>query len=134
MADKATATVDTRWQQVKKQVSKVAREEVQKATDQRFARMEQEMITILDTRDASLRMRIQYKADLAVSQAQEDLEGAKAVWDENLHTVRRTLATDFAADWANIQNNMADLRTTTATAAQRMNERPASRRPARQGG
>ena len=80
-------------------------------------------MTTLDARDASLHMRIQDKADLAVSQAQEDLEGAKAVWNESLHAVRRTLATDMAADRASAQGDMADLRTTTATAAQRLNER-----------
>ena len=51
------------------------------------------------------------------------MEGAKAVWNENLHAVRRTLATDMAADRANMQSDMADLRATTAAAAQRMNER-----------
>ena len=98
MADKATAAVGARWPQVNKRVSKAAREEVQKTTDQRLAWMEQDMMTTLDARDRSLHMRIQDKADLAVSQAQEDLEGAKAVWDENLHAVRRTLATNMAED------------------------------------
>ena len=98
MADKATAAVEARWPQVKKRVSKAAREEVLRATDQRLARMEQDMTTALEARDRSLHMRIQDKADLAVSQAQEDLEGAKTVWDKNLHAVRRTLATNMAED------------------------------------